>query len=297
MQMGSMKKIPKKQNSKLKHRFKDEPPITGHEWDGITEYDTPDPFWLRVAFYILLFFAIGYWLWYPSWPAPNVKGIGKWSSDANLEADQERIEEIRAKYQDRFDKASFEEVFKDEELMRFAIAGGRSTFQNNCAVCHGSGGGGNVGYPNLTAGAWLWGGKIEDIYTTLLYGIRSGHDEARDSNMAAFGKEGMLTKDEIDTLVEFVVGLNQGLAEGSAGHKLFLQHCASCHGPRGEGGRDFGAPALDDAIWLYGKDKAVIHDVIYNGRAGVMPFWSGKLSDSAIRQVAIYVHQLGGGEE
>ena len=36
--------------------------------------------------------------------------------------------------------------------MRFALLSGQSIFANNCAMCHGAGGGGNPGYPNLTAG-------------------------------------------------------------------------------------------------------------------------------------------------
>ena len=67
-------------------------------------------------------------------------------------------------------------------------------------------------------------------------------------------------------------------------------------GKDGTGGREFGAPNLKDAIWLYGNDYNTIYDVIYDGRAGVMPYWKDKLSDSTIRQLAVYIHQLGGGE-
>ncbi|MFN8911771.1 MAG: cbb3-type cytochrome c oxidase N-terminal domain-containing protein [Alphaproteobacteria bacterium] len=31
---------------------------TGHEWDGIKELNTPDPFWLRALFYVMLFFSL-----------------------------------------------------------------------------------------------------------------------------------------------------------------------------------------------------------------------------------------------
>ena len=76
---------------------------------------------------------------------------------------------------------------------------------------------------------------------------------------------------------------------------IFNNHCASCHGIDGKGNLDVGAPNLVDAVFLYGSDYETIYDVIYNGRGGVMPYWSGKLSDSTIRQLSIYVHQLGGG--
>lgn len=282
----------------MKNRKKtEEVQITGHEWDGITEYNNPDPFYLRMAIYCAIFFALVYWILYPSWPTPHNTGLLGWSSYKELAAEQAKIDALRAVYQERFDKASFEQVMADEELMKFALAGGQSTFANNCAVCHGAGGGGNAGYPNLTAGAWLWGGKIEDIYTTIQYGIRSGHEEARDSAMAAFGVDKILTPDQILLLVDYVKSLSTpNINTNSEAAGLFHQNCASCHGEQGQGNRDVGAPALNDAVWLYGSENHIIYDVIFKGRAGVMPYWRGKLSDSTIRQVAIYVHQLGGGE-
>lgn len=268
---------------------------TGHEWDGIQEYEKPDPLWLRYLFYITLFFSLAYWLLYPSWPAQQADGALDWSSYKQLEASIEEIEKIREKYSLEFNKASFEEIFKDEDLLNFALRGGKIAFANNCAMCHGAGGNGNVGYPNLTAGAWIWGGKVEDIHQTLLYGIRSGHDEARDSQMAAFGRDKILTAEQVNIVTDYVLALNRAEPEYK-GKDLYKTHCASCHGDVGQGGRDFGAPALNDAVWLYGGDRETIYDVIYNGRAGVMPYWSGKLSDSTIKQLAVYVHQLGGGE-
>ena len=34
-----------------------------------------------------------------------------------------------------------------------------------------------------------------------------------------------------------------------------------------------------------------------NGRASVMPQWKGRLDENTIRQLTVYVHSLGGGEE
>lgn len=269
---------------------------TGHEWDGIKENDLPDPLWLRYMFYIALFFSLGYWLLYPSWPSQHADGALDWSSEKELKQSLDEIESVRNVYLSEFNKTEFHDVLKTPELLKFALAGGKAAFANNCAVCHGAGGNGNTGYPNLTAGAWIWGGKIEDIYQTLKYGIRSGHEESRDSQMAAFGKDGLLTKEEVNVLTEYVISLHQKGAVNQKGDQLFQQHCASCHGKSGEGGREFGAPTLNDAVWLYGDSKEAIYDVIYNGRQGVMPYWSGKLDDPTIKQLAIYVHQLGGGE-
>jgi cytochrome c oxidase cbb3-type subunit 3 len=281
----------------VKKQDKDKIKTTGHKWDGIEEYDNPDPFWLRLFFYGALFFALIYWLLYPSWPVPNGKGSLDWSSKKEVDAQVKEMEKVRFKYQEQFDKSSFEEILKDKKLLKFAMAGGKSAFQNNCAVCHGAGGGGNIGYPNLTSGAWIWGGTVDDIYTTLKYGIRSGHDDARDSQMAAFGKDKILAPKQIDSLTKYVLNLNNAAYSDEGAGALFQQNCASCHGKDATGSREFGAPNLRDAIWLYGSDYNTIYDVIYNGRMGVMPYWQGKLSDSTIRQLSIYVNQLGGGED
>jgi cytochrome c oxidase cbb3-type subunit III len=277
-------------------KLKDDIRTTGHEWDGIEELDTPDPFWLRLLFYTTLFFSLGYWLLYPSFPSQREYGVLKWAEYKELEDSLNEVKKIKEQYQNELDKASFDQILHNPELLKFALRGGRSAFLNNCAVCHGNGGNGNIGYPNLTAGAWLWGGKLEDIYQTLKYGIRSGHEEARDSQMAAFGRDGILTKDQILLLVDFVRGLYKGGNYSDEANKLYLVNCASCHGDKGQGDYRFGTPALNDAIWLYKNDRDSVYDVIYNGRQGVMPYWINRLDDSVIRQLTIYVHQLGGGQ-
>lgn len=269
---------------------------TGHEWDGIKEYRNPDPLWLRYLFYATLFFSLGYWFLYPSWPGQHNEGAINWTSSGEADEGRKEIEKRQAKYLPDFRKASYDEILKNKDLLNFALVGGKFAFNNNCAVCHGAGGGGNPGYPNLASGAWLWGGKPEDIERTIMYGIRSGHEEARDSQMAAFGKDGILKSEQINLLVDYVIDLHKGESGMPEAAKLFAENCASCHGNKGQGNREVGAPALNDAIWLYGNSKETVYDVIYNGRGGVMPFWTGKLSSDTIKQLVVYVHQLGGGE-
>jgi cytochrome c oxidase cbb3-type subunit 3 len=71
----------------------------------------------------------------------------------------------------------------------------------------------------------------------------------------------------------------------------------ACHGDRGGGNRELGAPDLSDQISLYGADLAAIMAQIQNPRHGVMPAWGGRLDAATIKQLAIYVHSLGGGEQ
>ncbi len=270
---------------------------TGHQWDGIEEFDNPDPKWLRMLFYTMLLFGLVYWILYPSFPSQRQDGVLNWSQYKQVELDLKDVQSLQAKYLSDLNKKTFEDILKDPKLLKFAILGGKSVFHNNCSMCHGVGGRGQPGYPNLTTGNWLWGGKPEDLYATIKYGIRSPHDETRQSQMAAFGKDGILTNDEIEILVDMVIDMHNGIKEhDKKAAVLYKQHCASCHGANGEGNREFGAPRFDVPIWLYSSDRAIVYDVIYNGRQGVMPYWVGRLDDATIRQLAIYVHQLGGGE-
>ena len=79
-------------------------------------------------------------------------------------------------------------------------------------------------------------------------------------------------------------------------HKVFADNCAVCHGERGTGKRELGAPNLTDAIWLYGSDKADIATSIQTGRGGVMPAWKDRLDENTIKKLTVYIHSLGGGQ-
>ena len=57
-----------------------------------------------------------------------------------------------------------------------------------------------------------------------------------------------------------------------------------------------GAPDLTDELWLYGGEKTTIAETIINSRNGVMPAWAGRLDPETIKELAIYVHSLGGGQ-
>ncbi len=81
--------------------------------------------------------------------------------------------------------------------------------------------------------------------------------------------------------------------EGAA---LFEENCAACHGENGMGDKVQGAPNLTDAIWLYGGDFNTLVETITYARFGVMPAWGQRLSEADVKAVALYVHQLGGGE-
>jgi len=198
--------------------------------------------------------------------------------------------------------ASLQEIASDPTLLDFARAQARPAFAENCAPCHGAGGGGGRGYPNLNDDEWIWGGNLDEIAQTIRHGVRSGDADARQGAvMPAFGRDGILKRVDAENVGDFVRSLAgvapDPKADLTAGKTIFSDNCAVCHGETGKGKRELGAPNLSDAIWLYGADKPSVVDGIWNGRGGVMPGWAGRLDDVTIKALAVYVHSLGGGEK
>jgi len=280
------------------NKEKKSPKTTGHDWDGIQEYNVPTPRWWLIVWIICIIWSFGYWVFYPTWPTinGNSKGSLNWTEQSQLAESQQEIFARKNVYLEKFSKASFAEIKKDPQLMEFALNGGRAAFKENCAACHGTGAAGYKGFPNLNDDDWIWGGKIEEIQQTLFYGIRSGHDKARVSQMPSFGLDQILKKDEIAAVTEYVLSLSGKTAYNKNGDAVFKANCVACHGAQGKGDRKVGAPNLTDEIWLYGGDKSDINYSITFARAGVMPYWKGRLDDNTIKALAIYIHSLGGGE-
>lgn len=274
---------------------------TGHEWDGIKELNTPLPRWWLIVFYACIVWAFAYWIVMPAWPTFNgyTHGLLNHSQRDDVAAAVAALKAQRNAHEHDLVKASLLRIQNDSDLQQFALAEGRSLFGDNCAPCHGSGGQGAHGYPNLNDDVWLWGGKLEDIQHTITVGVRSTSSDTRQSQMPAFGRDKILNDAQIDDLTEFVVSISGRPAGQAAVHraaKLFADNCAACHGASGRGDRTMGAPNLTDADWLYGSTRADIREQIWYGHGGVMPTWGGRLSPEEIKSLALYVHSLGGGE-
>ena len=276
---------------------------TGHDWDGIHELNTPLPRWWLWTFYLTIIWAIGYWVVYPAWPLMTsaTQGAFGWHARSAVVGDIEQLKLVRGPMMDRLTNASVADIVSDPQLLDFARAQGRVAFADNCAPCHGAGGGGGKGYPNLNDDDWLWGGKLAEINQTIRHGARSGDDKGHQGNMPAFGRENMLKANEISAVAAFVRSLSGLSTEPGAdlalGKKVFADNCTTCHGPGGNGNRELGAPNLTDKIWLYGSDKEAIMQGLQNGRGGVMPAWQGRLSEPLIKALVVYVYSFGGGEK
>ena len=275
-------------------------PTTGHEWDGIREYDKPMPRWWLITFIITVIWGLGYTIIYPAWPLINgaTPGLLGYSSRQDVAEKIEAVNSENATIEAKLLATPMEEIINDPDLVRFAKAGGGAVFRTYCSQCHGTGAQGAKGYPNLQDDDWLWGGDLAAIETTLRHGIRyDGDEDTRYSQMPAFGE--ILEDADIEKLAEYVLSVSGQEHDGAMateGAELFADNCAACHGDNAMGDREQGAPNLTDALWLFGGDKDTIIETIANSRFGVMPAWQGRITDAQIKQVAFYVHQLGGGE-
>lgn len=79
------------------------------------------------------------------------------------------------------------------------------------------------------------------------------------------------------------------------GERLFINHCATCHGSDARGARGF--PNLRDNAWLWGGSSATIEQSILDGRSGLMPAWELPLGgEQGVSRVTEYVLSLAGRE-
>jgi len=275
---------------------------TGHEWDGIKELNNPLPRWWLYTLYITIIWAIGYTIAYPAWPLIEsaTPGVLGYSSRGEVQKEINLARAAQADLIASIETKSLSEIRADAATFDFAQSGGRAAFLVNCSQCHGSGASGSAGYPNLNDDDWLWGGKLEDIYATLKHGIRYERDsDTRYALMPAFGKDELLDRQQIAQVTQHVLALSgqaHDAAAAAAGAEVYAENCAACHGDKGLGDPTQGAPNIADPLWLYGGTANQIAAQIHAPKHGVMPAWDFRLSDATLKQLAIYVHSLGGGE-
>ncbi|MEL7106552.1 MAG: cytochrome-c oxidase, cbb3-type subunit III [Pseudomonadota bacterium] len=271
----------------------------GHSYDGIEELNTPLPRWWLWTFYATIVWGIGYTIAFPAWPLISgaTAGLLGYSTRAEVAEQIEVHEAQNAGLVEQLVSADLGALLPSDDIHRYGAARGAAVFRAQCSQCHGSGAAGFIGYPNLLDNDWLWGGELEQIAYTVRHGIRNETDfDAHWSEMPAYGRDEILTDEEISLMVAHVQGLSTGAEPDPVAAGIWADNCAACHGDAGLGDTSIGAPNLADAIWLYGGDTESITESIYNARFGVMPAWGQRLSEADVRAVSIYVHSLGGGE-
>ena len=274
---------------------------TGHEWNGIKELNTPVP---RPVYFFLItmgVFALGWTLLMPSWPY----GTGYFKGLLGVDQKQEvakSIEEAtaeRANWMTRIEKADLAQIQSDADLMRTVREDGRTLFGDNCAACHGANARGNKGFPNIAESPMLWGDDPQTVLQTVTAGINGADPNTRVSQMLAFGRDGMLTQEQVSLLAGFVTSLSdpamvtdKNKEDITKGKDLFVTNCVACHGKDAKGLVESGAPNLTDQYWIYGGSRGDIYQTIFSGRQGHMPSWGARLTPAQIKIITLYLLDL-----
>jgi cytochrome c oxidase cbb3-type subunit 3 len=254
---------------------------TGHSYDGIEELDNPLPKWWFYLFLATCVFSLVYLVLYPG--LGNFNGLLGWTQHNQWQEEQRVADARYGELYARFGDTPVEELYQNQEAMQM----GQRLFANNCSVCHGSAGRGNIGFPNLTDDAWQYGGDPDSILSTLHNG--------RAGAMPAMGTMPDMTATQVDQVVNYVLSYSDRARDPEAakqGEQVFAQACSACHGPDGKGNQAMGAPNLTDDAWIYGSTYDWIKETVINGRENMMPAQSGRLSDDQIQILAAYVYSL-----
>jgi cytochrome c oxidase cbb3-type subunit III len=119
----------------------------------------------------------------------------------------------------------------------------------------------------------------------------TSHDEVERDNAAINAKYNALLERARPLSLE---QLSQDPDAIRAGHRLYLDNCAACHGPSAVGNQAIGAPDLTDGDWIYGGDSDTILKSILDGRAGAMPALGSVLGHQGVNEAAAYVLSLSG---
>ena len=254
---------------------------TGHVWDeNLEELNNPLPRWWLIMFYITIVFAIGYLALYPG--LGSFRGLLGWSEVGQYESEVAAADAEYGPLFEKYLKQDLTVVAADEKANKM----GERLFVTYCAVCHGSDARGARGFPNLRDNDWLYGGKPEDIKTTIMYG--------RQGTMPSW--EGPLGGDEgvnnVATYVMSLAGRKVDESVAAKGKEKFDLFCVGCHMPGGTGNQIVGAPNLTNNIWLYGGSPTAIKQTIAKGRSGKMPAHSEFLGEAKVHLLAAYIYSL-----
>lgn len=278
---------------------------TGHEFDGIEEINNPLPKWWTIMFYATIVWSVFYFAAYPG--LGNFKGFLGWTSSnqgvkslaeskaaieaqktagtpSQLDREYMKADETFAKEFAKYTSRPIEELAYDTQALKV----GQRLFLQNCAQCHGSDARGQRGFPNLTDNDWLYGGTVDKIKETLMYGRKA----AMPAWGEALGEQGVK---EMTAYVLSLSGRKVNDKDAAAGKAKFGM-CAACHGADAKGSLahnlPFGAPNLTDNTWLYGGSAGTIEQTLLKGRNGQMPAFKDTLGEDKIHVIAAYVYRL-----
>jgi cytochrome c oxidase cbb3-type subunit 3 len=222
--------------------------------------------------------------------------------------DEKEITALRKPYEDKIKGMTPAAILADRELSEYVTRSGKVLFGDNCAACHGQNGVGNMGRgtdgymaPVLRDDDWLYGGKIDLIHETITGG-RQGMMVAHKDSLSA---------KQIDDIAQWEHALSEGGTfddpKFAAGLKAFNESdCTACHGPDAKGLQAMGSANLTDKVCRFsctveGLKRTITYGVNSgdpDSRVAIMPNFkaAGKLSETDIKKLAVYVYRFGGGQ-
>jgi cytochrome c oxidase cbb3-type subunit III len=305
------------------HKSEGGVPTTGHVWDDdLGDFINQPPKWWFVGLTASAMWVVAYWVMYPAIPfaiagthfvGVGLPGTGQWTAIKELAEDTKELDEVRGKYEQKLKDMTPAAILADKDLSEYVTRSGRVLFADNCAACHGQNGvGTNQGgakftlrehglmAPMLNDDDWLYGGQIATINETITGG-RQGMMVAHKDSLSA---------QQIDDVAKWVKASSEGKADAeefAAGKKVFMESdCTACHGQDAKGQPAMGSANLTDKIWRFDGSLEGIKQTITHGvnsgdpdaRIAIMPNFkaAGKLSETQMKKLAVYVYKLGGGQ-
>ena len=138
--------------------------LTGHNYDGIQEYDNPTPAWWTWVFIASIFFSCFYMLL-------MTVTAGELSPEAEYE--RAAVANLKKKFGEigtlEPDALTIVKYMNEPEWLQL----GANVYKANCVTCHGLNAEGNSG-PNLTDDAYIHVKSIEDIAKVINEGAKGG---------------------------------------------------------------------------------------------------------------------------
>ena len=293
---------------------------TGHVWDDdLADFTNQPPKWWMIGLTASALWVVIYWIMYPGIPfatagtyfkGVGLPGSGQWTAIKELAEDQKVLDDARSKYENKLKDMTPAAILADAELSEYVSRSGKVLFSDNCAACHGQNGVGTVQgakfakreqglmAPILLDDDWLYGGDVDKIHETIAGG-RQGMMTAHKETLSA---------QQIDDVAKYVKAMSEGNGDSEvAGKKVFTESdCTACHGGDAKGMPAMGSANLTDKVWRFdGSIEGIKQTITYgvnsgdaNARVAIMPNFTaaGKLSDTEMKKLAVYVYKFGGGK-
>ncbi len=175
--------------------------LTGHDYDGIQEYDNPTPGWWHLLFAGTIAFSALYTVVYHFSPALGT------------------VHERLARNEARALQVQFAELNKvppgEGKLLKIMaeekwLAQGEAIFKGSCTLCHGQAGEGSVG-PNLTDEVYKNATDLMSMHSVVVKGTPNGAMPAKGG--------AQLNANEIDLVVAYVASLRGKNLPGPRGEE------------------------------------------------------------------------------